>query len=222
MRDGQNLQASSSKLLKKDVFGQVSVRRESASTTVIRDAGSARAGLGWLARRLLAREANALLTLDSLEGVPGLVRFAPSRLEREFIDGEPMQEAKPCDISYFNAAARLLRRMHRLGVAHNDLAKEPNLLVTTAGQPAIVDFQLATITRRRGRLYRILAREDIRHLLKHKRTYCADALTAREREILANPSVAAKLWSATGKPVYLFVTRRLLGWRDREGAGDRV
>jgi hypothetical protein len=26
---------------------------------------------------------------------------------------------------------------------------------------------------------------------------------------------------STGKPVYRFVTRRLLGWADREGAGDR-
>jgi hypothetical protein len=25
----------------------------------------------------------------------------------------------------------------------------------------------------------------------------------------------------TVKPVYLFVTRRLFGWADREGAGDR-
>jgi hypothetical protein len=25
----------------------------------------------------------------------------------------------------------------------------------------------------------------------------------------------------TGKKLYLFVTRRLLGWADREGAGDR-
>jgi RIO-like serine/threonine protein kinase len=222
MRDGQNLQASSSKLLKKDVFGRVSVLREPTSATVIRDAGNARFGLGWLACRLLAREANALLALDSLAGVPGLVRFAPSWLEREFVDGKPMQDAKPYDVNYFKAASRLLRRMHRLGVAHNDLAKEPNFLVTPDGQPAIVDFQLATISRRRGKLFRMLAREDIRHLLKHKRTYCADALTARERHILANPSGAARLWSATGKPVYLFVTRRLLGWRDREGAGDRV
>ena len=222
MRDGQILQASSSKLLKKDVFGQVSVSGAQASATVIRDAGSARAGFGWLARRLLAREANALLELDSLDGVPGLVRFAPSRLERQFIDGKPMQDARPADVSYFKAAARLLRRMHRLGVAHNDLAKEPNFLVTPDAQPAIVDFQLATIARRRGKLFRLMAREDIRHLLKHKRTYCADALTARERGILDNPSVAARMWSVTGKPVYLFVTRRLLGWRDREGAGDRV
>jgi len=26
---------------------------------------------------------------------------------------------------------------------------------------------------------------------------------------------------ATGKRAYLFITRRLLGWADREGAGDR-
>ena len=71
--------------------------------------------------------------------------------------------------------------MHRLGVAHNDLAKEPNLLVTTEGQPALVDFQLATITHQRGRLFRMLAREDIRHLLKHKRTYCADARDVRSQ-----------------------------------------
>ena len=25
----------------------------------------------------------------------------------------------------------------------------------------------------------------------------------------------------TGKPLYLFVTRRLLGWKDREGAGGQ-
>jgi hypothetical protein len=63
--------------------------------------------------------------------------------------------------------------------------------------------------------------EDLRHLLKHKRTYCASHLTAREREILASPALISRLWMLTGKPVYLFVTRRLLGWADREGAGDR-
>jgi hypothetical protein len=105
---------------------------------------------------------------------------------------------------------------------HNDLAKEPNFLVTADGRPAIIDFQLAWFCPRRGRLFRLLAREDLRHLLKHKRTYCPQFLTARERRILASPSWPARIWMKTGKPVYLFVTRRLLGWRDREGAGDRV
>jgi hypothetical protein len=29
------------------------------------------------------------------------------------------------------------------------------------------------------------------------------------------------LWAHTGKPACRFVTRGLLGWSDREGAGDR-
>jgi len=69
--------------------------------------------------------------------------------------------------------------------------------------------------------YQNSAREDLRHLLKHKRTYCPDALTDRERRILASPSWIARAWRASGKRVYLFVTRRLLRWQDREGAGDR-
>jgi RIO-like serine/threonine protein kinase len=115
----------------------------------------------------------------------------------------------------------LLRQLHRAGVVHNDLAKEPNLLVLHDGSPAVIDFQLAAHSSGRGRLFRIAAYEDIRHLLKHKRTYCAQRLTQRERDILANPSPLSRVWMATVKPIYLFVTRRLLGWADREGAGER-
>ncbi|HEX9706641.1 MAG TPA: hypothetical protein VGA24_03290, partial [Steroidobacteraceae bacterium] len=133
----------------------------------------------------------------------------------------PMQVARPRNAGYFRAARRLLSAMHRRGIAHNDLAKEPNWLVTPTGSPALVDFQLALVAPRRGRVFRALAREDIRHLLKHKRSYCPQLLTARERRILAKPAAFSRLWMATGKPVYTFVTRRLFGWADREGAGDR-
>ena len=132
-----------------------------------------------------------------------------------------MQVARPRNADFYRAARRLVAALHRRGVAHNDLAKETNWLVTPTGQPAIVDFQLALVSRRRGRLFRSLAREDLRHLLKHKRTYCPERLTARERRILARPALVSRLWMATGKPVYTFITRRLLGWADREGAGDR-
>jgi hypothetical protein len=69
--------------------------------------------------------------------------------------------------------------------------------------------------------HQLLGREDIRHALKHKRYYCADQLTAREKRILDNPSLLSRAWMRTGKPVYLFITRRIFGWSDREGAGDR-
>ena len=188
---------------------------------VRRDARDARTGCRWVARRLLAREARTLAALDGISGVPELIEADRDVLVRSYLDGVPMHVGRPADRAYYRSAARLLRRLHRAGVVHNDLAKEPNLLVTPDGMPAFIDFQLAWFAPRRGWLFRVLGREDIRHLLKHKRTYCAGALTSRERAILDSPAWPSRIWMATVKPVYLLVTRRLLGWKDREGAGDR-
>ncbi len=209
------------RLLKSDLLGSVWLSHEGGRALVLRDTRGARWWLGWLARRLCRRESRALARLDGLPGTPRLVGADRAGLRREWIEGRPMQVARPRNADYYRAARQLLAALHRRGVAHNDLAKEPNWLVTPTGAPAIVDFQLALVSHKRGRLFRSLAREDLRHLLKHKRTYCGDRLTARERRILARPAAVSRLWMATAKPVYTFVTRRLLGWADREGAGDR-
>ena len=206
------------KLLKKDVFGEVWLDRNRCIT---RDAGAARVWARPLARFLLAREARALAALDGVAEVPAIVSLDRDTLQREYIEGLPMQDAKPTDPAYFREALRLLRRLHRAGVVHNDLAKEPNWIVTAAGRPALIDFQLAAFIPGRGRWFRVLAREDIRHLLKHKRTYCPEKLTARQRHLLANPSGISRIWMSIFKPIYLFVTRRLLGWADREGTHER-
>jgi len=186
------------------------------------------AGAHWwarsLARHLLQREQRALTRLASgsaVDGVPRLLESSRHRLTRTWIEGAPMHIAKPRDPAYFRAAAKLLRRLHAANVIHNDLAKETNWLVSPDGRPALVDFQLAMTLERRGALARALGHDDIRHLLKHKRTYLPECLTARERRILATPSLFSRLWMASGKRAYLFVTRKILRWRDREGAGDR-
>ena len=85
------------------------------------------------------------------------------------------------------------------------------------GRPALVDFQLAMTLRsgRRGRLARALGHDDIRHLLKHKRSYLPDRLTSREKRILATRSLVSRIWMASGKQVYLFITRRIFRWRSR-------
>jgi hypothetical protein len=207
--------------LKTDLFGAVRLLDDASGQVVVRDTRSARGWLTWLAIALAGREARALQRLDGLPGTPRLLGFDRRILRREWLPGQPMQQARPGDARYYRDALALLRRIHRAGVTHNDLAKETNWLVTDAGGPALVDFQLAVVHGRRGRLFRTLAREDLRHLLKHKRTYRPQALTARQRRILATPSPVSRAWMATGKRAYLFVTRRLLGWADREGAGDR-
>lgn len=209
------------KILKQDLFGRVVLLTDAAGSRILRDTTAAPLATRWVARRLLAREARALAAAEGIAGVPLLISLERDRLERGYLEGRPMHEARPADGAYFRSAFRLLCRLHRAGIVHNDLAKEPNLLVTADGEPAFIDFQLAWFAPRRGRLFRLLAREDLRHLLKHKQSYRADRLTARERAILASPSLPSRLWMATGKRLYLFVTRRLLGWADREGAGDR-
>ncbi len=210
-----------SRLLKKDLFGEVRQETTPTGQVIRRDTRAARWWLRWLAGALVRREARALLALEGLDNVPEVLAVSKHGLTRNFIDGVPMHVGKPTDKHYFNSAAHLLRRLHQRGVVHNDLAKEPNLLVTRDGTAAFIDFQLAWHAPRRGRLFRIAAREDIRHLLKHKRTYRPDMLTRRELAILASPSALSRAYMASVKPIYLFITRRLLGWSDREGAADR-
>lgn len=208
--------------LKSDVFGTITRMGDS----VVRDARAARPWARRLALQLMRREHRALTRLalgSGVQGVPTVLDFEPGRLTRSWIDGSPMHLAKPRDPAYFRQAARLLRRLHAANVIHNDLAKETNWLVTPEGSPALVDFQLAmTLHRRRGPLARALGHDDLRHLLKHKRSYLPEKLSAREKRILATPSLVSRIWMASGKKAYLFVTRRIFHWRDREGAGDRV
>ncbi|MEO8062963.1 MAG: RIO1 family regulatory kinase/ATPase [Pseudomonadota bacterium] len=208
-------------ILKADVFGTIS----RSGDTVVRDARGARLWARWLALRLMRREHRALTRLalkQGVDGIPRVLDLSHGMLTRSWIEGAPMQIARPCDPAYFRAASKLIRRLHAANVIHNDLAKETNWLVTPDGRPALVDFQLAMTVTRRGPLTRALGHDDIRHLLKHKRSYLPDRLTARERGILAKPSLPSRLWMASGKRAYLFITRRIFRWRDREGAGDRA
>ncbi|HEX6995540.1 MAG TPA: serine/threonine protein kinase [Gammaproteobacteria bacterium] len=188
---------------------------------VRRDSGDSALVLRPLARRLARREAAALVAAEGVSGVPRLVAFDGTAVLRTFIDGVPMHEARPCSPAYFKDALRLLVALHRRGIAHNDLAKEANWLCTPDGRAALVDFQVAVLRPRRGPLFRALAREDLRHLLKHKRTYLPQRLTARQRALLAHPGPLARAWARIVKPPYRFVTRSVLGWPERTGPEER-
>jgi hypothetical protein len=212
------------RVLKGDLYSLVELGRWRAigpAPLIRRDIGYAR-WWTWPIAWLLARnEVRALRALAGQKSVPQLVRWRHGILLRTWIDGRPLAEGPPERKLWFSEARRLLVRLHRAGVCHNDLAKPQNWLVTADGAPAVIDFQLASLHRRRTRLFRLLAREDLRHLLKHKKRCSPELMTARERTIVANRSLPARLWMRYWKPVYLFVTRRIFGWRDREGASDR-
>ena len=206
-------------LLKRDAFGSIWLCENGGTGLIRRDLGEVSWWLRPFAARGAAREARVLRRLDGIDGVPALLSATRLRVERSLIPGRPMQEAQPRDPGYFRHAHRLLRQLRERGVVHNDLAKEPNWLVRDDGSPAIVDFQIAGIGRPRARWFRLLAREDLRHLLKHKRTYCPQALTPVEKRLLARSSWLSRAWRRSGKRFYNWLTRRVLRWQDNEGRG---
>jgi predicted Ser/Thr protein kinase len=176
-----------------------------------------------LARHFLKREARALAIAGRLDVAPPLLFSGRLALVRGWIDGLPLQLARPAgDRAFFRSAKAALRRLHRAGVTHNDLAKEQNWLRTPDGRAVLTDFQLATRFARRSRLFRLAAYEDLRHLLKHKRRYAPASLTPAESRVLARKSLPTRIWMASGKRVYYLVTRGLLRTSDREGGGPRL
>lgn len=176
-----------------------------------------------LAYLLFWRERRALAEAGKLGIAPPLLFAGQRVLVRGWIDGVPLHIAKPQgDAAYFHSAKAALRTLHRAGITHNDLAKEQNWLYAN-GRAYLTDFQLASRFGRRGRrgtLFRVARYEDLRHLLKHKRRYAPETLTAAERRVLARKSLITRLWMATGKKLYYAATRGL-NVTDREGRGRR-
>jgi hypothetical protein len=214
-------------LLKRDVFSTVERGRFRNPTGEVDAVLRRLDAVPWwsypVARHLFARERRALSLAKGLEVGPELLWAGRRALVRGFIDGVALHLAKPNgDLAYFRSAKAVLHRLHRAGICHNDLAKEQNWLVGRNSRAYLTDFQLAACFSTRSRLFRIAAFEDLRHLLKHKRTYAPHALTPMERKILARKSAVASIWLMTGKKVYRAITRGLFNFTDREGGGRRL
>lgn len=222
--------------LKRDGLGVVELLERGSARYVRRVARGGRIpGSGVVARVLLRREARALAALSGLDFVPELVGdpelerlpcgdgYGPRGREvlvRSFLDGVPLHRAEVLPEDYFDLLDELVLEMHESGVCHNDLHKEQNILVLPSGAPALIDFQLASVHRGRGRLYRSRVHDDLRHVQKHRRRYTRDGRGPAQQAEGAGHGFprtrTSALWKRLGKPVYLWITRGLLRTRDGE------
>ncbi len=104
--------------------------------------------LGWLGRFLCRRETGFLRQLEGVAGVPQLRElYGESGFVRDFVPGCNLREytrTAQVDAEFFPKFAAILDAVHARGVAHNDLSKPENVLVTTDGEPVLIDFQIAS------------------------------------------------------------------------------
>ena len=217
------------KVLKRDIFGQIEVgvwHEDGKSEPAIRRLYTKNPIARPVALILANNEKNALTKLAPLAKatgqIPALLGRGRDFHVRGFIEAEVLSKIKePLTVEFYNEAKAILRVMRRQGVCHNDLAKQANWLRMAGSQkPVLVDFQLALCSNnRRSKWFLTLCREDLRHLLKLKRRHFP--VTAAEAGVLAKKALPTRIWMATGKKVYLFVTRGILGWEDRTGPEER-
>jgi hypothetical protein len=230
-----------SALLKRDVFGRVELLTRGATQVVRRVACGSRLPFSrWIAHVLLARERRALRALQGLEGVPATVDDAPwqacaspdgsvpdarEALVREYVRGAPLARAVALPENFFQELDALVAAVHARGVCHNDLHKEQNVLVGEDGYPWLVDFQLASVHAAGDRRFAARAREDLRHVEKHRRRYTRLGRGPGGAELHGagrglRRTFWPRAWRRLGKPVYNFVTRDVLGLGDGEVRRD--
>lgn len=139
-----------------------------------------------LALKTLQREHRAYQRLQGIDG------FAPCHglifnryLVLGFVEGLPLSQANAPPPGFYASLLGAIEAMHAQGVAHGDLKKKDNIIVTPTGQPVILDLGTAVI-RKKGwhpvghALFDLIARTDLNAWVKHKYgTYEAVAETDR-------------------------------------------
>ncbi|MEA3399859.1 MAG: hypothetical protein U9R79_01305 [Armatimonadota bacterium] len=148
---------------------------------------------------LAQREAAALRRAEGIANVPRLLSTPqPWTVVLNYIDARCVTEVEEPDFGpeFFSRLEALIARLHQRGIAHGDLEKLDNILVTADGQPVLVDFAAAIMAGANPLAALVLPYirdNDRRAVCKLKERVAPHLLTDEEREKLtARPS--AERW----------------------------
>lgn len=129
----------------------------------------------WLHTIALGREYQAYCRLKDVRGLPACYGlYHRNFLALEYLDAQPIRAVTLDDREqFFRRLLDVINAMHARGVAHGDLKSRNNVMVTSDGNPVIIDLGAALI-RRPGwhpinhRLFEYLRRIDHNGWIKLK------------------------------------------------------
>jgi hypothetical protein len=183
--------------------------------------------LAWYGRFITAHEEAIYRALGGLRGVPRWVgRLSATACAVEYVEARPLDHLSSPPAGFFDRLRGLLESIHSRGVAYADANKRSNILISAAGEPFLVDYQIAV--RRRDdwpwplralsrRFVAYVQRTDLYHLYKHKRRLAPDELTEAE----AAMSRRRGFWHALHRKLtdpWRVLRRAFLGRQYRKGA----
>lgn len=110
--------------------------------------------VGWARRRMIRREFSIYQRLAEVEGVPHCHGLLDGQyLVLDFVDGVPLSDIES-DIAdrdtFYKELLKIILNVHLAGVAHADMKRRGNVLVTPDHQPFMLDFGTAVAKHDRG------------------------------------------------------------------------
>ena len=104
----------------------------------------------WINRLMLRREYNIYQRLDGIPGVPHCFGFFLNRyLVLEHVDAQTMRDVGIFDQeSFLVEMLSVIRAVHSRGVAHGDLKRKDNVLVTRDSKPYLIDFGVSVVRKK--------------------------------------------------------------------------
>ena len=172
--DIRSLLSSGDRLTHGGYQGEIRIGRIADKNVLIKSAAGA--GIkGWLNRKMISREYRMYSRLDGVQGVPFCYGFFMGRyLVLEHVKSQSYRHATISDRdSFFSEFFDVIGSLHDRGVAHGDLQRKDNILVTEDSRPCLVDFGVS-VFRKPGFhpinhfLYDFSRQQDFNCWLKHK------------------------------------------------------
>lgn len=158
--------------------------------------------LNWLGRLLRHHEFCILSRLQDLQQVPQIAcKFGKNGLIYRYIDGHSLDERPHMPDEFFVELEQLLKTVHAKGICYLDLNKRGNILLGQDQRPYLIDFQISLcLPKWLGFIANGLQKEDMYHLLKHKRRFRPDLMTSQEKLLSRKVSVAIGIHRFISRP----------------------